>query len=94
MILFAVGADVGAAVALAIAPAKGRDTRAYLGRRGREVARTVTAQADRVTAAVKSGREQATAMRKALDRAYHAVKAQLPRSDADAKPRSAMLVKS
>ena len=36
--LFIVGAVVGAAAALILAPAAGRDTRAFLNRRGKELA--------------------------------------------------------
>ena len=38
LLMFTVGALVGAAAALILAPATGRDTRAYLGRRSKEVA--------------------------------------------------------
>ena len=38
VMLFAVGACVGAAVALMLAPATGTETRAYLGRRGKDIA--------------------------------------------------------
>ena len=42
--MFAAGAVAGAAAALVLAPASGRDTRAYLGRRGRDLADNVAEQ--------------------------------------------------
>jgi len=44
LLMFTVGALVGAAAALILAPATGTDTRAYLGRRSREVADEVAAR--------------------------------------------------
>jgi gas vesicle protein len=63
-----VGAAIGAAIALMFAPATGRDTRDYLGRRGKTLANDVAEQGrkvwnehgERVTAAVRRGYEQAT----------------------------------
>jgi gas vesicle protein len=65
--LFIAGALVGAAAALILAPAAGRDTRAFLNRRGRELADDVTERGkklwdehgDRITGAVRKGYEQA-----------------------------------
>jgi gas vesicle protein len=67
IMMFAIGAAVGAAVALMLAPAKGTDTRAYLGRRGRKIADDVTEQGkklwdehgERVVSAVQRGYDQA-----------------------------------
>ncbi len=44
LLIFTVGALVGAAAALILAPATGSETRAYLGRRSREVADEVAAR--------------------------------------------------
>jgi len=67
MMLFLAGAVVGAAAALILAPATGRDTRAFLNRRGREFADDVTNRGkklwdehgDRITSAVKRGYDTA-----------------------------------
>ena len=67
IMLFLAGAVVGAAAALILAPATGRDTRAFLNRRGREFADDVTNRGkklwdehgDRITGAVRRGYEQA-----------------------------------
>jgi len=69
VMMFVAGALVGAAAALIFAPATGADARAFLGRRGRELADDVAARGkdlwnehgDRVTSAVKRGYETATA---------------------------------
>ena len=66
--LFLAGAAVGAAAALILAPATGRDARAFIGRRGREFADDVTNRGkklwdehgDRITSAVRKGYESAT----------------------------------
>ena len=63
----ALGATVGAAIALIMAPASGSDTRAYLKRRGNELGRdamergreTWRSQSDRVKSAVASGLDRA-----------------------------------
>jgi gas vesicle protein len=67
IMLFVAGAVVGAAAALILAPATGRDTRAFLGRRSRELADDVTERSkklwdehgDRITTAVRHGYETA-----------------------------------
>ena len=67
IMLFAIGACVGAAVALMLAPAAGTDTRAYLNRRGRKLADEVAEQGkklwnehgERVVSAVQQGYERA-----------------------------------
>jgi gas vesicle protein len=67
IMLFLAGAVVGAAAALILAPATGRDTRAFLNRRGREFADDVTNRGkklwdehgDRITSAVRRGYETA-----------------------------------
>ena len=66
-LLFIAGAVVGAAAALILAPAAGRDTRAFLNRRGKELADDVANRGkklwdehgDRITGAVRRGYEQA-----------------------------------
>jgi gas vesicle protein len=67
LMFFVAGALVGAAAALILAPQSGRDTRAFIGRRGREFADDVAARGkelwnehgERVTTAVKRGYERA-----------------------------------
>jgi gas vesicle protein len=64
---FVVGAAIGAAAALILAPANGRDTRAYLKRRGNEFGRdamqrgreTWREQSERVKSAISTGWERA-----------------------------------
>jgi gas vesicle protein len=64
---FVFGAAIGAAAALILAPASGRDTRAYLKRRGNEVGRDAMQrgreawreQSERVKSAVAAGWERA-----------------------------------
>jgi gas vesicle protein len=64
---FVIGAAFGAAAALILAPASGRDTRAYLRRRGNELGHdaieqgrdTLRAQSERVKSAVATGWERA-----------------------------------
>ena len=58
LMLFVAGTAVGAATALIIAPANGRDARAYLRKQGRKVAHDVRTQSDRLASAVRAGREQ------------------------------------
>jgi gas vesicle protein len=65
---FVVGAAIGAVAALILAPANGRDTRAYLKRRGNELGQdavergreTWRTQSERVKSAVSTGVERAT----------------------------------
>ena len=67
MMLFLAGAVVGAAAALILAPAKGSETRAFLNRRGKELADDVTTKGkklwdehgDRITTAVRRGYDSA-----------------------------------
>jgi gas vesicle protein len=67
MMLFIAGAVVGAAAALILAPAAGRDTRAFINRRGREFADDVANKGkklwdehgDRISTAVRRGYESA-----------------------------------
>jgi gas vesicle protein len=79
LVTFACGAIVGAAAALILAPASGRDSRAALAERGRravdkgrDVLRDQTA---RVTSAIEHGREQIHALGERLDHAVEAGKA-------------------
>jgi gas vesicle protein len=65
--LFIAGAVIGAAAALILAPATGRDTRAFIGRRGKEFADDMANRGkemwrehgDRITSAVRRGYESA-----------------------------------
>src|SRR5262245_46653889 len=67
VMLFIAGAVVGAAAALILAPATGRDTRAFLGRRSKEFADDVANRGkklwdehgDRITSAVRRGYDHA-----------------------------------
>lgn len=67
IMLFVAGAIVGAAAALILAPATGRDTRAFLNRRSRELADDVASKGkklwdehgDRITSAVRKGYDSA-----------------------------------
>jgi gas vesicle protein len=64
---FVIGAAVGAAAALILAPTNGRDTRAYLKRRGNELGHdamergreTLRTQSERVKSAIADGWERA-----------------------------------
>ena len=64
----ALGATVGAAIALMMAPANGRDTRAYLKRRGNELGHDAMergrevwrSQSDRMKSAISSGMDRAS----------------------------------
>jgi gas vesicle protein len=64
----AVGATLGAAIALIMAPASGRDTRAYLKRRGNELGHDAMergrdawrSQSDRMKSAINSGMNRAS----------------------------------
>jgi gas vesicle protein len=73
----ALGAAVGAAMALVFAPANGQDTRAYLKRRGNELGRdamergreTLRSQSERVKSALATGWDRAeSAMSHARER--------------------------
>jgi len=76
LMMFVAGTAVGAAAALMMAPASGRESREYLRRQSRKVADDVSAQADRLASAVKWGREQATtAVRETMDSAVAQAKA-------------------
>jgi gas vesicle protein len=68
--MFVAGTAVGAAAALMMAPATGRESREYVRRQSRKVADDVSTQADKLASAVKWGQEQATtAMHGAVDQA-------------------------
>jgi gas vesicle protein len=76
LMMFVAGTAIGAAAALMMAPASGRESREYLRRQSRKVADDVSAQADRLASAVKWGREQATtAVRETMDSAVAQAKA-------------------
>lgn len=67
LLAFVIGAAVGGAAALILAPSNGRDTRAYLKRRGNELGRdarergreTWRSQSNRVKSAIADGWERA-----------------------------------
>jgi gas vesicle protein len=63
LMAFAVGAAVGAAVALLFAPATGEETREYLGERARE-------GRDRATEAARQGRDMVNRGRETLTTAF------------------------
>lgn len=92
--VFVAGAAIGAAAALMMAPASGRDSRAYLRRQSRKVADDVKGQADRVASAVRRGSEQASSVvRETMDSAvaqaraaYSAAKSQRVGETASAGP--------
>jgi gas vesicle protein len=76
LMLFVAGTAIGAAAALMMAPASGRESREYLRKQSRRVASDVTAQADRLASAVKRSRDQATtAVRETMDSAVSQAKA-------------------
>jgi gas vesicle protein len=76
LLMFVAGTAIGAAAALMMAPASGRESREYLRKQGRRMADDMGAQADRLTSAVKWGREQATtAVRETMDSAVAQAKA-------------------
>jgi len=69
MMVLAAGAIVGAAVALAFAPASGRDTRSYLGQRSRRLAGDVAERGRRIWA--EQGERVTTAVRRGYTEAAH-----------------------
>ena len=76
LMMFVAGTAIGAVTALIMAPASGRDSRAYLKRQSRKVADDVTAQADRFAEAVKWGRDHASsAVKETMDSAVAQAKA-------------------
>src|SRR5262245_8475162 len=76
LLMFAAGAAIGAAAALVMAPASGRESREYLRKQSKRVADDVHAQADRLASAVKWGRDKATtAVRETMDSAVQQAKA-------------------
>jgi gas vesicle protein len=76
IMMFVAGTAIGAVTALLMAPASGRESRAYLRRQGRRITDDVSSQADRLAEAVKWGRDQATtAVRETMDSAMSQAKA-------------------
>jgi gas vesicle protein len=67
--MFVAGTAVGAAAALMMAPATGRESREYVRRQSRKVADDVSTQADKLASAVKWGQEQATTAKAAYNKA-------------------------
>ena len=58
--MFVAGTAIGAAAALIMAPASGRESREYLKKQGRKMADNVGVSADKLASAVRWGQEQAT----------------------------------
>lgn len=63
LVAFMAGAIVGAAIALLYAPAKGEETREYLGQRARE-------GKDRATEAARQGRDMVNKQKESLSSAF------------------------
>jgi len=74
--MFVAGTAIGAAAALMMAPATGRESREYIRKQSKKVAGDVSAQADKVASAMKWGQEHAsTAVRGTMDSAKAAFNA-------------------
>jgi gas vesicle protein len=68
--MFVAGTAIGAAAALMMAPATGRESRDFLKKRGRKMADDFGVQADKLASAVRWGQEHASsAMRGTVDQA-------------------------
>ena len=76
---FAAGAAMGAAVALLFAPAKGEETREYLGQRARE-------GRERATEAARQGREMVNRSRDNLTTAFDRAKEQFQAATRETGP--------
>ena len=74
--MFVVGTAIGAAAALMMAPASGRESRDFLKKRGRKMADDLGVHADKLASAVKWGQEHASsAVRGTVDQAKAAFNA-------------------
>lgn len=74
--MFVAGTAIGAAAALMMAPATGRESRDYIRRQGKKVAGDLGTQADKLASAMRWGQEQASsAMRGTVDSAKAAINA-------------------
>ena len=72
--MFVAGTAIGAAAALMMAPATGRDSREYLKKRSRKMADDLGVQKDKLASAVKWGQEHASsAVRGTVDQAKAAI---------------------
>jgi gas vesicle protein len=72
--MFVAGTAIGAAAALMMAPATGRESRDFLKKRGRKMADDFGVQADKLASAVRWGQEHASsAMRGTVDQAKAAL---------------------
>ena len=97
--VFVIGAAIGAAAALIFAPASGRDTRAYLRRRGNELGQdavergreTWRSQSERVKSAVASGWDKAS---DAINRARDEGKAAIEEARESHKPGEPCVVRT
>jgi gas vesicle protein len=79
LMAFAVGAAVGAAVALLFAPAKGEETREYLGQRAKE-------GRDRAAEAARQGRDMVNRGRETLTTAFDRAREQFQAATREAGP--------
>jgi gas vesicle protein len=74
--MFVAGTAIGAAAALMMAPATGRDSRDYIRRQGKKVAGDLNVQKDKLASAMRWGQEQASsAVRGTMDSAKAAFNA-------------------
>ena len=74
--MFVAGTAIGAAAALMMAPATGRESRDYIRRQGKKVAGDLNVQKDKLASAMKWGQEHASsAMRGTMDSAKAAFNA-------------------
>ena len=74
--MFVAGTAIGAAAALMMAPATGRESREYIRKQGKKVAGDLGTQADKLASAMRWGQEQASsAMRGTVDSAKAAFNA-------------------
>ena len=74
--MFVAGTAIGAAAALMMAPATGRESREYIRKQGKKVAGDLNVQKDKLASAMKWGQEHASsAMRGTMDSAKAALNA-------------------
>lgn len=93
--MFVAGTAIGAAAALMMAPATGRESREYIRKHGKKVADDFSAQADKVASAMKWGQEQASsAMRGTVDSAKAAFNAAKSYRTGESTPANASAIPS
>jgi gas vesicle protein len=77
--MFVAGTAIGAAAALMMAPATGRESRDYIRKQGKKLGNDFSAQKDKLASAVRWGQEQASsAVRGTVDSAKAAYNAAKP----------------